>query len=392
MERLIFHIDMDAFFVSVEELFNPELKGKAVVVGGLPGQRGVVCAASYEARKYGVHSAMPLVTAQKLCPHAIFLPGCHARYARFSKDIQQIFLMYTPYVEMVSVDEGYLDFTGCERLYGHPMALAGRLKDDLVAKTGLSASIGISCSRMLSKVASDLAKPRGILSVFPGCEASFLAPLKVAKLPGIGAVTEKRLQDLGIVTVGELARAGHSFLSKSFGFWGECLHRKSLGGDTAHFESGHLSRSISHERTFGEDTTDIDELHATLAHLVEKASYRLRESKLFAATVTLKLRDERFKTITRRATLKKPTQLDSEILSRVLDLIERHWDKRHKIRLIGVALSGLRPSLEQEDLFEEDSRRRRARLYDAADQVRRRFGTASVTSAVVLKNLPRDRP
>jgi DNA polymerase IV len=385
MEPVIFHADMDAFFVSVEELFDPSLKGKAVVVGGSPDQRGVVSAASYEARKFGVHSAMPLVTARKLCPHAIFLAGRREKYSEYSHKVEQIFRAYTPAIEMFSIDEAYLDFSGSGRLYGNPFELADRLRWEIEQQTGLSASIGISRTKMVSKVASDLAKPRGILRVLPGREAAFLGPLKIGKLPGIGKVTEKHLNDLGIVTVAQLASVGQQFLNETFGAWGESLYRKSQGLDTAHFEFHEEPKSISHEHTFDRDTCDREEVHATLARLVEKTAHRLRDHKMFARTVTLKLRDLEFRTITRAVSLEEPTQLDRQILETILQLLEKNWNGRRKIRLLGVALSGLSYGPRQEHLFQKESRDKMTRLYQAADKIRDKFGFDSITSARTVK-------
>jgi DNA polymerase-4 len=385
MEPVIFHADMDAFFVSVEELFDPSLKGKAVVVGGSPDQRGVVSAASYEARKFGVHSAMPLVTAKKLCPHAIFLAGRREKYSEYSHKVEQIFRAYTPAVEMFSIDEAYLDFSGSGRLYGNPLELADRLRREIEQQTGLSASIGISRTKMVSKVASDLAKPRGIVRVLPGREAAFLGPLKIGKLPGIGKVTEKHLNDLGIVTVAQLASVGQQFLSETFGAWGESLYRKSQGLDTAHFEFHEEPKSISHEHTFDRDTCDREEVHATLARLVEKTAHRLRDHKMFARTVTLKLRDLEFRTITRAVSLEEPTHLDRQILETILQLLEKNWNGRRKIRLLGVALSELSYGPRQEHLFQKESRDKMTRLYQAADKIRDKFGFDSITSARTVK-------
>jgi len=385
MLPVIFHIDMDAFFVSVEELFDPSLKGKAVVVGGEPDQRGVVSAASYEARKFGVHSAMPLVTAKRLCPHAIFLPGRRSEYVRYSEQIHKLLRDYTPVVKMVSIDEAYLDFTGAERLHGDPLQLAHRLLTCIEEKTGLSASIGISRTKLVSKVASDQAKPRGILWVFPGQEASFLAPLKIGKLPGIGKTTERRLNDLGITFVGELARTGRDFLYETLGRWGESLYHKSIGLDTPHFEFRDEPKSISHEHTFDRDSSDPEIIQKTLSQLAQKVAHRLRDHKMMAGTVALKLRDSKFQTTIRTVSLKEPTQLDCEILQRLVVLLRKHWNGRAKIRLIGVALSGLAFGPCQQDLFEKERQDRMAKLYQAADRVRDKFGFASLLSARTIK-------
>ena len=385
MEPTIFHADMDAFFVSVEELFEPSLKGKAVVVGGSPDQRGVVCAASYEARKFGVHSAMALVTAKQLCPHAIFLPGRRDKYVEYSRKVRSIFERFTPTVEMVSIDEAYLDLTGSSRLHGDPLPLAHRLRGEVEQETGLSVSIGISRTKLVSKVASDLAKPRGILRVLPGHEAALLAPLPVGKLPGIGKVTEERLHDLGVTTVAELAGLGRQTLNELFGQWGESLHRKAHGLNTAHFDFHEEPKSISNEHTFAHDTCDAEKVQATLGHLVERTAHRLREHRMFATTITLKLRDLDFRTITRAASLKEPTQLDCQILETIQELLRKSWDSKTKIRLLGVGLSGLGYTSLQEHLFQKESRDKRTRLYEAADKIRGKFGFDSIGSARAAK-------
>ncbi len=384
MDALIFHIDMDAFFVSVEELFRPELKGKAVIVGGDPDHRGVVAAASYEARKFGVHSAMPLATAKRLCPHAIFLNGQRGKYEEYSKRIHQVFCRYTPEVEMVSIDEAYLDLTGSSRLYGDPLCLADRLRSDVEKKTGLSASIGLSRTRLVSKVASDLAKPAGILHVWPGHEPTFLAPLPIRKLPGVGPKTEEQLHSLGLVTVGDLSAVGPDLLIETFGLWGNSLYRKSQGQETAHFEFYEETKSISHETTFEEDTSEVEVLHRTLGWLTQKVAHRLRQHAMFAQTVTVKIRDRDFRTVTRSETLKEATRLDEHILKTATTLFEQHWDGKQEIRLLGVGLSGLKFGPLQEALFEKSHRDRLGRLYAATDKVREKYGFDSVTSLRTL--------
>jgi DNA polymerase-4 len=385
MSPLIFHVDMDAFFVSVEELFQPELKGKAVVVGGDSDQRGVVAAASYEARKFGVHSAMPLTRAHALCPHAVFLHGQRQKYQEYSTRIHEILCRYTPSVEMVSIDEGYLILTGFERLYGNAFQLAQRLRLEILERTGLSASIGLSTSRLVSKVASDLVKPAGILHIWPGQEAVFLSPLPIRKLPGIGQKTESCLQSLGVVKVGDLTRLGHDYLVEKFGMWGESLYRKSLGKETAHFEFHQEPQSISHETTFEVDTADGEFLRKTLAWLVQKVAHRLREHGMYAGTITLKLRNSAFETITRCESLEEATQLDERILARVTRLFDRNWQGQTKIRLLGVGLSHLSFGPLQEDLFEKGRTEKLAQLYAAADRVREKYGFGSVTSARTIK-------
>ena len=238
---------------------------------------------------------------------------------------------------------------------------------------------------MVSKVASDLAKPKGILRVLPGHESRLLEPLKVGKLPGIGKVTERRLNDLGITTVAQLADVGQPFLAETLGAWGESLYRKSRGLNTAHFDFHEEPKSIGHEHTFDADTCDSEQIHATLAHLVEKTAHRLRDHKMLAGTITLKLRDSNFETMTRSVSLEESTQLDREILETVFRLLKKHWDGKSKVRLLGVALTGLNYGPLQEHLFQRESRDKMTRLYQAADKVRSKFGFDSVTSARTAK-------
>src|SRR5215472_14419395 len=283
---------MDAFFVSVEELFDPSLKGKAVVVGGRPNERGVVSAASYEARKFGVHSAMPLRTAYKLCPQALFVDGHPERYREYSGKVYDVLQSFSPLVEMASIDEAYLDMSGTERLHGPPLRAAHGLHERVKAGTGLNCSIGIASSRLVAKTSSDQAKPNGVLWVIPGCEAAFLAPLDVRKVPGVGKVTEKNLHALGIRRVGDLARLEESFLQERFGKWGLALAGKSLGHDAGGWFDTDIGedagpKSISHEHTFSEDTADVAQIDATLARLSEMVGRRLREHGLRARTIQL---------------------------------------------------------------------------------------------------------
>lgn len=374
----ILHVDMDAFFVSVELLERPELRGKAVVVGGRPDQRGVVTAASYEARKYGVHSAMPLRTAGKLCPHAVFLDGHHEKYGVWSDRVATILAKFSPIVEMVSIDEAYLDLAGTERLHGPPLAAADKLLRTITNATALPCSAGLATTRLVAKVASDQAKPRGLVWVAPGQEARFLAPLPVRKIPGIGEVTERALRTLSIQTVEQLAAIPQEKLEKVFGQWGDALYRKARGGDSYEFVIDAEPKSISHNHTFGEDTNDTDALHALLSHLSQKACKRLREAGLATRTLTLTIRYAGFDTHTRAKTLSEPTRLDADIFSVFQTLFTEHRDMKRKIRLLGVALSGLTHGGEQLDLLEADRRERLEKLTRATDKLRDRFGFGKV--------------
>src|SRR5437667_5394358 len=370
----ILHVDMDAFFVSVELLERPELRGRPVVVGGRPDQRGVVSAASYKARKFGIHSAMPLRTAGRLCPHAIFLDGHHEKYSEWSDRIATILGEFSPTVEMVSIDEAYLDLAGTGRLHGPPLAAADRLLRAIARTTALPCSGGLATTRLVAKVASDQAKPRGLLWVAPGREERFLAPLPVRKIPGIGEVTESALRVLGIETVEQIAAVPQEKLEKIFGQWGTALYRKARGGDSYEFVIDAEPKSISHNHTFGEDTDDSNSMSAMLSHLSQKTCKRLREAGLAARTLTLTIRYPGFATPTRSKTLAEPLRLDSDIFAVFQELFRTHRDKKRKVRLLGVSLSGLAHGGEQLGLLDAERRKKQEKLTSAADRLRDRFG------------------
>jgi len=377
-ETTILHVDMDAFFVSVELLERPELRGKPVVVGGRPDERGVVSAASYEARKYGIHSAMPLRTAGKLCPHAIFLDGHHAKYGEWSDRVATILGKFSPIVEMVSIDEAYLDLAGTERLHGPPVAAADKLLRTITKSTGLPCSAGLASTRLVAKVASDQAKPRGLLWVASGQEARFLAQLPVRKIPGIGEVTERALRALGIEFVHQLADSSQEKLEKIFGQWGTALYRKARGGDSYEFVLDAEPKSISHNHTFGEDTTDVVALESMLSHLSQKACKRLREAGLSSRTLTLTIRYAGFDTYTRSKTLPEPIQFDADAFRAFLSLFREHRNTQRKVRLLGVAFSGLTHGNEQLDLLDPSRHAKLDKLSRAADSLRDRFGFSKV--------------
>src|SRR6202023_2707900 len=374
----ILHVDMDAFFVSVELLERPELRGKPVIVGGQPNQRGVVTAASYEARKFGVHSAMPLRTAGRLCPHAVYLDGHHAKYSEWSDRVAAILAKFSPIVEMVSIDEAYLDLAGTERLHGPPLAATDRLLRMITATTGLPCSGGLAATRLVAKVASEQAKPRGLVWVVPGSEARFLAPLPVRKIPGIGEVTERALRALGLESVGQLADVSQEKLEKIFGQWGTALYRKARGGDSYEFVIDAEPKSISHNHTFGDDTDDVHVLSAMLSHLSQKACKRLREAGLATRTLTLTIRYAGFETHTRSKTLKEPTRLDSDIFAVFQELFRAHRDVKRKVRLLGVSLGSLTHGGEQLDLLDAERRAKLEKLTSATDRLRDRFGFGKV--------------
>jgi DNA polymerase IV len=377
-DSAILHVDMDAFFVSVELLERPDLRGKPVVVGGRADQRGVVSAASYEARKFGIQSAMPLRTAGRLCPHAVFLDGNHGKYSEWSDRVASILAKFSPIVEMVSIDEAYLDFGGTERLHGPPFAAADKLLRAITRHTNLPCSGGLATTRLVAKVASDQAKPRGLVWVAPGMEARFLAPLPIRKIPGIGEVTERALRALGIETVEQLASHEQEKLENIFGQWGTALYRKARGGDAYEFLIDAEPKSISHNHTFGEDTSDVPEMESLLSYLSQKACKRLREAGLFARTFTLTIRYAGFQTYTRSKTIQDPVHLDADIHAVFLDIFHAHRDPIRKVRLLGVALSGMCHDAKQLDLLEADRREKLDRLTKAADQLRDKFGFGSV--------------
>jgi DNA polymerase-4 len=386
----ILHVDMDAFFVSVELLDHPELRGKPVIVGGQPDQRGVVSAASYEARKYGIQSAMPLRTAARLCPHAVFLESRHHLYSEWSDRVAAILGKYSPVVEMASVDEAYLDLAGTQRLFGPPLAAAHALLREITATTGLPCSAGLARTRLVAKVASDQAKPRGLLWVPVGSEETFLAPLGVRRIPGIGKVTEAALHAAGIETVGQLAAATQEQLEKEFGRWGTALYRKARGGDTYEFLEDAEPKSISHNHTFSVDTNDRAALHTTLSLLCQKAMKRLRDAGLSASTVTLTIRYAGFETITRAHTLREPTHLDPIVFESVRQLFERHRDPSRKVRLVGVALSSFTHGGEQLDLLDAGRREKLERLAQATGKLRDRFGFSKVQFGGSMTKTPRN--
>ena len=394
--RTIFHVDMDAFFVSVEELFDPSLKGKPVVVGGQRDERGVVSAASYAARKFGVHSAMPLRTAAKLCPQAIFVNGHPDRYREYSHKVHEVLGHFSPLVEMASVDEAYLDMTGTERLHGRPLHSAHRLHDAMKSATQLNCSIGIGTSRLIAKVSSAKAKPNGMLWIFPGEEAKFLAPLAVGDIPGVGKVMEQKLHAIGIQKVGDLARLDDRDLEHRFGKWGLALAGKSRGEDAGGWFDNDVGenvdpKSISHEHTFDEDTGDAERLQSTLMRLSEMVGRRLREGGYFARTLQLKLRYKDFTTITRAHSLEQPTQMDNQIFEQTRRLFFANWKPGAPVRLLGVQASNFDSGPTQLDLLEPSRDQRWQKALAAADHLRDKFGESTIGLARGMKGGFRER-
>jgi DNA polymerase-4 len=396
LARTIFHVDMDAFFVSVEELYDPALKGKPVVVGGQRHERGVVSAASYAARKFGVHSAMPLRTAAKLCPQAIFVDGHPERYRECSEKAFKVLTAFSPQVEMASIDEAYLDMTGTARLHGPPLRAAHKLHQRMKEETRLNCSIGIGSSRLIAKVSSAQAKPNGVLWILPGEEAKFLAPLDVREIPGVGKVMEKHLHEIGIKKVGDLARLEESELDHRFGKWGLALAGKARGEDVGGWFDSEVgadseAKSISHEHTYNEDTADASQLEATLMRLSEMVARRLREANLYTRTIQLKLRYKDFTTITRAHSRPQPTQLDGEIFDEVRALFRKNWRPGARVRLLGVQATSFEAQGGQINLLEDNHQQKWRKALAAADRLRDKFGESSVKLAGGMRGNFRER-
>ncbi len=374
----ILHVDMDAFFVSVERVLDPTLCGKPVIVGADPGGRGVVTAASYEARQYGVHSAMPISQAKRLCPQATFLRGRHEYYGRASRAVMAILERYSPALEQVSIDEAYMDLTGFHRLYGPAFSTALNIKEEILHRLRLPCSMGLATNKLISKVASNCVKPNGVLQILPGQEESFLAPLPIECLPGLGKMTAPRLRSMGVKTLGDLCRIDRKLLEAAFGKMGTSLSLRARGIDHRSVETEEREgKSISRERTFQEDTIDISLLEATLYRLVERASRQLRKEGRKARTVSLKLRYSDFVTLQRSVTPGIPTDLDKVIFSNVLSLFHKVYTRKIRVRLIGISLSNLCPGSKQLSLFAQKEDRLR-RLYEAVDTIRKRWEPATL--------------
>ena len=335
----IIHIDLDAFFVSVEQVFNPELKGKPVVVGGKPGGRGVVAAASYEARAFGLHSAMPLKTASRLCPHAIFIEGSFPRYREASKKFMAILADFTPFLEPGGLDEAYLDVTGFESLHDSIHRMAVSIRQRIQDELGLCASVGIASGKIIAKVASELSKPDGLIEVARGEEQAFLAPLGVGKLPGVGKKAERTLELLGIDTIGKLSVTPVAVLKRHLGVSGEGLHRSANGIDDRKVETSGAAKSISRETTFGKDTRNRVYLKATLRYLGERVGADLRRQGKQARSINLKLRYADFTTLTRSHTPPQATDGDLMIFQTGLKLLDKALAaEKQPVRLIGILL------------------------------------------------------
>jgi DNA polymerase-4 len=394
-DRVIIHVDMDAFFAAIEQRDDPSLRGRPVVVGADPKEgkgRGVVSTCSYEARRYGIHSAQPISRAYRLCPEAVYLRVDGEKYRRESRRIRDVFARFTPQVEAVSIDEAFLDVTGSLRIFGGKRALAERLQAEIEDETSLTASLGVAPNKLLAKIASDLRKPRGLVVVEPTAVAAFLTPLPVRSLPGVGPKLRESLARMGIRTVGDLAALPRKRLEARFGEHGVDLWHKAQGVDDGPVVGEGEAKSISHEHTFDDDTRDAELLRTTLMWLSERVARRLRKAGRRARTITTKVRLADFTTLTRRATFDRSLAEAAEIHGAALKNLHSAGVAGRAVRLLGVAASGLEPSgtgpadLGQTSLFQlEVDDDLPARLARAEDAVKDRFGDDAIRRAASLR-------
>ena len=369
---------MDAFYASVEQRDNPELLGQPIVVGGRSQERGVVAAASYEARQYGIRSAMPSSTAERLCPDLVFVPMRMSYYVEISNQIREIFDRYTPLVEPLSIDEAFLDVSGSVRLWGNTTTIAKRIKREILDELHLTASVGIAPNKFVAKIASDLQKPDGFVRVDPPLNL-FLDPLPINRLWGIGRVTEQKLKSAGIFTIRDFRRTNPEFLRQFVGNSTEHLLQLARGEDSRKVVPHRESVSISSETTFSVDVEDFDHLENTLLGLTEKIAARLRTKKLRARTVGIKLRDSNFKTLSRNLTLSDATDVTQVIWKSVQNLLRKTLDGHFKIRLIGVQISSLESAVDNnQSLLDFDDVERQKKIDDVVDDVNRKFGAGAL--------------
>lgn len=383
-ERLtILHVDMDAFFASVEQRDRPELRGRPVIVGGSAEGRGVVSAASYEARTFGVHSAMPTVTARRLCPHGVFLPVRMSRYAQVARQIRDIFYSFTPLVEPLSLDEAYLDVRGCEGLFGPAAEIARKIKARVRAETDLTASVGVAANKFLAKLATELGKPDGLMVIEPGRAAEVLGPLPVGRMWGVGAKGEKRLHALGLRTIGQLAALSEKVVADSLGEAGRHLWLLAHGRDDRAVTPDEAAKSVSVETTFARDVGDRETLRGWLMGLAEELGERMRRVGVRGRTIELKVRTSDFRTFSRSATLPDATDLTELIWRTAADLFDRRVAEEWlPLRLLGVGATGLRrDDAVQGHLFEGEWRKKQGALDQTVDAIRRQFGGEAIRRA-----------
>jgi len=378
----IIHVDMDCFFAAVEVKDNPSFAGKPVIVGALPGTRGVVSACSYEARKFGVHSAMPISRAYRLCPHGVFIEPHGARYMEESTVIQTVFRGYTPLVEPISVDEAFLDVAGSHRIFGSSETIGHAIKDRIRKETGLVASVGIAPTKFVAKIASDFDKPDGFTVVNDNSVIEFLHPLDVGKMWGVGAATRAELEKLGIRTIGDLAAYPVRELDRRFGKHGRHLHNLSRGIDPRGVEPEYSRKQIGAEYTFNEDTADMGEVETTFLYLADKVASRLHAKGRRGTKITLKLRDETFRTVTRSRSLADPLSASEDIYRTALAMFRDEPLGGRKVRLVGISISGFEESA-QTSLFDGGNVRKNT-LEDVVADIRNRFGKTSITRARLI--------
>ncbi|MFL5787208.1 MAG: DNA polymerase IV [Flavisolibacter sp.] len=379
--RHIAHFDLDAFFVSVEILKNPELKGKPLIVGG-DGIRGIVAACSYEARKYGIQSAMPAMTAKRLCPEAIFIKGSYHDYSKYSRIVTEIIESSVPLYEKASVDEFYIDLTGMDKFFGVSQ-YTKNLREKIIKETGLPISCGLSTSKIVSKMATNEAKPNGYLEVPYGKETAFLWPLTIDKIPMVGTQTQQQLHSMGIDYIGQLAHAGPEQLEYAFGKWGRKLWEKSYGISDSIVEAYSEQRSISHENTFNEDSADEGFLHTELIRLTSETAYDLREDKKLTGCITIKLRYADFTTVSKQEVIDY-TAIDTILQAKAKDIFNQLYKKGEKIRLLGIRFSHLIPMTLQMNLFDDAAEK--LVLFQTIDKIKNQFGSNVITKAINLKN------
>ena len=384
MARRIMHIDLDAFFVSVEQAQNPELQGKPVVVGGKPDRRGVVASASYEARKFGLHAGMPLATASHLCPQAIFIVGNFHKYRDASQKFMAILADFSPYLEPLGIDEAYLDATGFEPIHGSIREMATSIKQRIKDELGICASVGIAGGKVVAKVASELSKPDGLLEVPTGEERSFLSPLPVAKLPGIGKKSERILKGLGIQTIGQLASLPLGILKSHFGAYAELMHKRANGIDERKVEPPAAAKSISRETTLVKDSRDLSLLAATLRYLSERVGSDLLQQDKLAGCVAIKLRFADFTTITRQYTLSQASDTDQTIFDTGTRLMKKELSReKQAVRLVGIGVSNLVEAGRQLDML-DSSTQRLEKLNKTIDHIRKKYGFTAIQTGRTL--------
>jgi DNA polymerase-4 len=381
--KYIAHFDLDAFFVSVELLKRPDLKGKPLIVGG-DGRRGIVAACSYEARKYGIQSAMPAMTAKRLCPEAIFLKGSYHEYSTYSRQVTDIIASAVPNYEKASVDEFYIDMTGMDKFFGISQ-YTKMLREKIIRETGLPISYGLSTSKVVSKMATNEAKPNGYLEIPAGRETAFLWPLTVDKIPGIGRQTVMQLQSMGINNIEQLAKMPIDQLEYSFGKWGKRMWEKAYGIDHTQIEQYSEQKSISHENTFHDDYSDVSFLYNELVRLCEETAFDLREEKKLTGCVTVKIRYADFETVSRQEVIDY-TALDDVLMAKVKSIFTKLYKKNQKVRLLGVRFSHLIPFTIQMNLFDQSEEK--FQLYKTVDKIKNRFGHDMIKKGSTTLNKP----